>query len=125
VAIISIASAKPIDRAKTIARIRTIARVMDTAIKIPGTKFRFGADSIIGLVPGAGDLVGLAVSTYVLAEAYRLGTPGKILAKMAGNIAIDTGLGAIPLIGDIFDMFFKSNTKNLSLLLEHIERNEK
>jgi Domain of unknown function (DUF4112) len=122
-AMISISTAKPIDRVKTINRLRNIARVMDTAVKIPGTKIRFGADSIIGLVPGAGDLVTMGISIYVLAEAARLGLPREVLLKMAGNIAIDTGIGAIPIVGDIFDMFFKSNTKNLSLLLEAIGRN--
>ena len=123
-AIISISTTKPLDRAKTIQRLRTISRVMDAAVKIPGTKIRFGADSIVGLVPGAGDLVTMGISMYVLAEAYKLGLPRTVLLKMAGNIAIDTGIGAIPIVGDIFDMFFKSNTKNLNLVLEWIEKNK-
>ncbi len=123
-AMISISTAKPIDRVKTINRLRNIARVMDAAIKIPGTKIRFGADSIVGLVPGAGDLATMCVSIFVLVEAAKLGLPRATLLKMAGNIAIDTGIGAIPIVGDIFDMFFKSNTKNLNLVLEWIERNK-
>ncbi len=111
-----------IDHAAGILRLKRMARIMDTAWRIPGTKIRFGADSIIGLVPGGGDLVTMCISLAVLAEAHRLGVPKNILVKMAGNIAIDTGIGAIPLVGDVFDMFFKSNSKNIKLLLEHFEK---
>jgi Domain of unknown function (DUF4112) len=117
----TIATSQSLSYAASIARIKRIARVMDVALRIPGTKIRFGADSIIGLVPGAGDLVTMGVSLYVLAEAHRLGAPKSLLLKMAGNIAIDSGIGAIPLVGDVFDMFFKSNTKNAKLLIDHFE----
>ncbi len=115
----------PFDRAKSIARVKRIARTMDLAWRVPGTKIRFGADSVVGLVPGVGDLVTMAISVYMLAEAHRLGVPKPMLLKMAGNIAIDTGLGAIPVVGDIFDVFFKSNSKNAKLLVEHLERIER
>ncbi len=108
------------DRAKTLKRLSRIARTMDTAIKIPFIKTRLGADALLGLVPGAGDMVGLLVSGYVLAEAWRLGAPGRLLVKMAGNVAMDTGLGAVPILGDIFDVYFKSNTRNLTLLMNHL-----
>lgn len=121
---ITITATPPIDRAASIARVKRIARVMDVAWRIPGTKIRFGADSVIGLVPGAGDLVTMGISLYMLAEAHRLGIPKPILLKMAGNIAIDTGIGAIPLVGDVFDMFFKSNSKNAKLLVDCIEKNQ-
>lgn len=117
-----IATNQGLSHAAGIARIKRIARVMDVALHIPGTKIRFGADSIIGLVPGAGDLVTMGVSLYVLAEAHRLGAPRSLLLKMAGNIAIDSSIGAIPLVGDVFDMFFKSNTKNTKLLIDHFEK---
>ena len=109
------------DRAARIARIRRIARIMDVAWRIPGTNIRFGADSVIGLVPGAGDLVTMGVSLYLLGEAHSLGVPKPVLLEMAANIAIDTGLGAIPLLGDLFDVFFKSNTRNARLLVDHLE----
>lgn len=118
---ITITAAPPFDRAASIARVKRVARVMDVAWRIPGTKIRFGADSVIGLVPGAGDLVTMGISLYMLAEARRLGIPKPILLKMAGNIAIDTGIGAIPLVGDVFDMFFKSNSKNAKLLVDHLD----
>ncbi len=110
------------DNAAGLRRLKRLARVMDTALHIPFTRMRFGADSVIGLVPGAGDLVTMGISLYVLAEAYRLGVPRKLLVTMAANVAIDTGVGAIPLVGDVFDMFFKSNTKNVRLLLDHFEK---
>jgi hypothetical protein len=119
---IAIAATPTIDRAASIARVKQIARVMDFALCVPGTKIRFGADSIIGLVPGAGDLVTMGISLYVLAEAHRLGAPKSILVKMAGNTALDAGVGALPIVGDLFDMFFKSNSKNVKLLLEHFEK---
>lgn len=121
---ITITATTPLNRAASIARVKRIARVMDVAWHIPGTKIRFGADSVIGLVPGAGDLVTMGISLYMLAEAHRLGIPKPILLKMAGNIAIDTGIGAIPLVGDLFDLFFKSNSKNAKLLVDYIEKNQ-
>jgi hypothetical protein len=105
-----------IDRAKTLKRLQRIARIMDTAWGIPGTKIRFGADSIIGLVPGAGDMITLGISAYTLMLAMQMGAPRSLLTKMAANVAIDTGLGVIPVVGDIFDMFFKSNTRNIAML---------
>jgi Domain of unknown function (DUF4112) len=105
-----------LDRVATLKRVQRIARIMDTAIRIPGTKIRFGADSIIGLVPGAGDLITLGISAYTLMLASQMGAPKPLLAKMAANIAIDTGLGSIPVLGDIFDVYFKSNTRNLEML---------
>ncbi|QIG51974.1 DUF4112 domain-containing protein [Nordella sp. HKS 07] len=110
------------DHARRLARLRSLARVMDTALRIPGTRIRFGADSVLGFIPGAGDVLALGISAYALMEAVRFGAPPRVVARMIGNVAIDTGLGAIPVAGDIFDLFFKSNTRNLKLLLEHLER---
>lgn len=110
------------DHARRLARLKRLARLMDTALRIPGTGIRFGADSALGLIPGAGDVIGLGVSLFALSEAVRLGAPARLITRMIGNIAIDTGLGAIPVAGDIFDLLFKSNTRNLKLLLEHFER---
>jgi Domain of unknown function (DUF4112) len=111
----------PAERAKILKRITRIAKVMDTAIGIPGTRFRFGADSIIGLIPGAGDLVSMGISVYTLTLAAKLGAPKPLLVKMAANIAIDTGLGSIPVLGDIFDAYFKSNSRNLQLLQDYLK----
>jgi hypothetical protein len=113
------------DQLKMLNRLKRIARFMDAGWGIPGTRFRFGADSVLGLAPGAGDLVAMLVSIYVLVKAHEMGAPKPLLMKMAGNIAIDTGLGAVPVLGDIFDMFFKSNLKNVDLLHDFIMKNQK
>lgn len=113
------------DHARRLARLKLLARLMDSALRIPGTRIRFGADSALGLIPGAGDVIGLGISAFAVMEAVRLGAPPSLIARMIGNVAIDTGIGAIPVAGDIFDMMFKSNTRNLKLLLEHFERERK
>jgi hypothetical protein len=110
------------DRARSLARLKGLARIMDSAIGIPGTRIRLGADSALGLIPGAGDVIGLCLSGFALMEALRLGAPPRLIARMIGNVAIDTGLGAIPVAGDVFDLLFRSNTRNLKLLLDHFER---
>lgn len=110
------------DRQRSLARLRRLARLMDSALGIPGTRIRFGADSALGFIPGAGDVIGLGISAFALMEAWRLGAPPRLMARMIGNVAIDTGIGAIPIAGDIFDVLFKSNTRNLKLLLDHFER---
>jgi Domain of unknown function (DUF4112) len=111
------------ERLKTLARITRLARLMDTAWRIPLTRIRFGLDSVLGLVPGAGDAVNLVISTYALLLAHRLGAPRGLILRMAGNTAIDFGLGSIPILGDVFDLFFKSNTRNLRMLSDYLERN--
>ncbi|MDP9762496.1 hypothetical protein QE432_001964 [Agrobacterium sp. SORGH_AS 745] len=94
-------------------RMRGLARLMDTALRIPGTHFSFGADSIIGLVPGLGDFAGAAISLYIVNEARRLGVPNDKLVKMLVNIGFDAAAGSVPLVGDLFDVYFKSNRRNL------------
>jgi hypothetical protein len=103
-------------------RLRGIARLLDTAFQVPGTRFRFGLDALIGLVPGIGDAVGAMFSTYIIFRAARLGTPTSTLARMLVNVGIDTIVGEVPLLGDLFDFGWKSNTKNLALLEEHLQR---
>jgi hypothetical protein len=122
---INMTSAPPLDHARTLARLQRIAKVMDTAWRIPFTPIRFGADSVLGLIPGAGDLLGLGISGYTLILAHRLGASAPLLAKMAANAAVDFGLGSVPLVGDIFDLFFKSNVRNLKLLIDWMEENER
>ncbi len=110
---------------KILNRLKLLSRFMDAGWGIPGTKIRFGADSVLGLVPGAGDLVGMAISLYVVVKAYELGAPNNILLKMVGNVAIDSGLGVVPVLGDIFDVFFKSNIRNVDLLHDFLKKNGK
>jgi hypothetical protein len=96
-----------------------LARWTDTVFRIPGLNIRFGLDAIIGLIPGVGDLVTSAASLYILSAANRYNVPRITLARMATNILLDTLIGAIPIVGDLFDAFWKSNQRNVELLRRH------
>ena len=102
-------------------RVRWIARWLDRAIAIPGTKIKLGLDAVIGLLPGGGDFLGTLLSMYVIVEAARLGAPQPLLVQMAVNVAVDLGLGTVPVAGDVVDIFWKSNARNVDLLEEHLE----
>lgn len=108
-------------RLRNLNRIRRISRVMDTAFRIPGTGIKIGWDPIIGLVPGAGDLISTAISAYVIVLAARFQLPKGILAQMAFNVGLETVVGAVPFLGDVFDAFYKSNVRNLALLETHLQ----
>ena len=101
-------------------RIRKIAKLLDTAIGIPGTKFRIGLDPILGLLPGGGDLIGGAISAYMIYLAASFGLEKSQISKMLKNIALETFVGFIPLFGDIFDVYFKANMRNLDILEQHL-----
>jgi hypothetical protein len=107
-------SAAEADRA--IRRLRWLSTLLDSAVRVPGTRFRFGIDPLLGLIPGAGDAVSTLCSLYILYEAARLGRPRTVLARMTANIALDTLVGAIPILGDLFDFAFKANQRNLRLI---------
>ena len=109
------------DRRVALERLDWLANFMDTALVIPGTGIRFGADAIIGLWPVVGDAIGAGISAIIVAEAYRLGAPGHLVARMVANIAIDGFVGSIPLFGDAFDVLWRANRKNVALLREHLE----
>ncbi len=102
-------------------KLRRLSKVMDNAIAIPGTKIRFGLDPILGLLPGGGDTVTGGISAYIVVEAARMGLPPEVLYKMVGNILLDSFAGTIPVLGDIFDVGWKSNVKNIELLEKHLE----
>jgi hypothetical protein len=93
-----------------------LAKLMDSVFVIPGTKIRFGFDSLIGLFPGIGDSVGAIISTFIIAQGSRMGVPRIILARMAMHILINTLVGAVPIFGDVFSVFYHSNVKNYELL---------
>ena len=99
---------------------RALARALDTAVRIPGTSIRFGLDSIIGLVPGAGDVVSSILSGYIVLASARLGVPPWVVVRMILNLGVDTLVGSVPLVGDLFDVGFRANTRNASLLERHI-----
>lgn len=92
---------------------------MDSQFRVPGTNFRFGLDALIGLIPGGGDLSTFAVSSYMLWVMAKNGASGYVLARMVLNVLLDTVIGSIPIIGDLFDMVYKSNMRNLRLMQEH------
>jgi hypothetical protein len=97
-----------------------LARFLDNAFVFPGTNIRFGLDGVIGLIPGAGDAISALISIYIIHRAKMLGAPEKLLNKMRWNVVIDTVAGAVPFVGDLFDVAFKSNVRNVRLLLDHL-----
>ena len=105
-------------------RIRKIAKLLDTAIGIPGTKFRIGLDPILGLIPGGGDLITAGISAYMIYLATRFGLERSQILEMVKNVAIETGIGFIPVAGDIFDAYFKANMRNLEILEKHLAETE-
>ncbi|MGQ0713542.1 MAG: DUF4112 domain-containing protein [Gemmatimonadaceae bacterium] len=98
------------------ARTRDLARVLDEAIRIPGTNIRIGLDALLGLLPGGGDIAGGALSALIMLQAARAGAPTSVLARMLGNVVVDTVVGTIPLLGDLFDVAWRANSKNVRLL---------
>ena len=113
---------KPLARPRPI-RLRPITmltKLLDSAFVIPGTNRSVGLDAVIGLVPGIGDAISTALASYIIWEARQLGLPKWKIARMIGNVAVDTAFGAIPFAGDVFDVFFKANERNLRIIHEHI-----
>lgn len=103
-------------------QLRALAGLLDEAIVIPGTKIRVGFDSLIGLVPVVGDTLTALFSAYIIQEAAKLGAPRKLLLKMTFNLAVDVVAGSVPLAGDVFDVLWKANKKNLDLLEEFLKK---
>jgi hypothetical protein len=103
-------------------RLRRMAWVLDDFVRVPGTSRRFGLDPVLGLLPGGGDIAGGALSAYIVIAAARLGAPSSVILRMGWNIAVDTLLGAVPLLGDLFDASWKANRRNVALLETYIEQ---
>lgn len=101
------------------ARTEGLARLLDSQFRVPGTRMRFGVDAVVGLLPGVGDAAGLALSTMVIVQAVRLGARGSTVARMVLNVALDTVVGAVPVLGSVFDFAFKANNRNVALLQRH------
>lgn len=110
------------DHATTLGRLRWLADLFDDRFRLPGTGRRFGLDGLLGLIPGVGDAATGAVSLYLAAEAWRFGMPLTTILRMCANVAVDVALGAVPLIGDLFDFAWKANQKNVRLVLDHMEK---
>jgi hypothetical protein len=110
------------DRAAILAEFERVSRMLDSQWRIPGTGMRFGIDPLVGLVPGLGDVATGLVSAYIVLMARRLGLPNHVMARMVGNIALDVVVGSIPLLGSVFDLFYKANRRNFRILQEHVDR---
>ena len=102
-----------------------LADLLDSRWRIPGLHIRFGADAVAALIPGLGSLAGAIVSAYLVMRARELGAPGFVVARMIGNVVLDAVLGSIPLLGAVFDVFYKANNRNIRLLRRHLERQDR
>ncbi len=102
-------------------RLRRLGYLLDDSIPIPGTPFRIGWETIVGLVPGFGDLIGGGFSAYIVLQAARMGAPRSLLVRMGWNLFVDVIVGAVPFLGDLFDAGFKANMRNLALLERHAQ----
>jgi hypothetical protein len=110
----------PAQAARRLARLRRLAWLMDGAFRLPGSKFRFGLNSLLGLPPVAGDALLGAISLYIVYEGYRLGVPRADIARMIGNVVVETAMGSVPVAGDLFDVAFKANLRNLAIIDRYI-----
>lgn len=102
-------------------KLERLAWFLDNSIKVPGFNARFGLDALIGLIPGVGDVITALISSVVISEAARMGVPKVLLLKMAFNVLVDTLVGAIPVVGDLFDFAWKANQRNVRLLDQYLE----
>jgi hypothetical protein len=104
-------------------RLDRLATLFDVAFVLPGTEVRFGVESLLRLIPGIGDAAASALSCYLLLEAYKLGVPRTLLARMIANVVLEGTMGAVPFAGDAFDVFFRANRRNVALIRAHFQRN--
>ena len=103
-------------------RIETMEKLLERSFTVPGLKMPVGLDALLGLVPVVGDFAAAGLGAYIVWEARNLGMPKWKLARMAGNVAFDTAVGAIPVAGDLFDLAFRSNTRNLKIVKRHLDK---
>ncbi|WP_301751914.1 DUF4112 domain-containing protein [uncultured Erythrobacter sp.] len=110
------------DPASVRARVVAMEKLLERSFTIPGVNMPVGLDALIGLVPVLGEIVTTAMGAYIIWEARNLGLSKWKLARMGANVLFDTAIGAIPLVGDAVDLVFRSNTKNLKIILKHIDK---
>lgn len=106
-------------QAADLQKVRRLAWWLDAAVPLPGG-FRIGLDGLIGLIPGVGDAAGAAASSYILVQARKMGVPPIVMARMVGNVLLEMIIGVIPLIGDLFDITFRANLRNVDLMQRSI-----
>ena len=107
-----------------IIRLKRLSERLDETFTVPGTDYKIGIESIIGVIPLVGDLIGGVISTYIMYSGIKIGASPRIIAQMAANIAIDFAIGSIPIVGDLFDFVWKANKKNVELIEETTLLNE-
>ncbi len=117
----TLAAVDRVAHAPRLKRMRQLSRLLDSAIVIPGTKKRIGLDPIIGLIPGGGDTVSAALSGYIIVEAALMGLPREALVRMVMNLLLDTVVGSVPVLGDVFDVFSKANLRNMQIVESHVK----
>lgn len=103
-------------------RLERLAWLLDSALRIPGTQIRVGADAVLGMVPGLGNAATTLVSAYLIHEAWRLGIPRAALARMIANVAIDSAVTAVPVLGTLADLFWRANRRNMAILARHLDQ---
>lgn len=108
-------------RAARLERLHQLSFWLDNVIRIPGTSYRIGIDPLLGLIPGGGDTAGLIMSAFIVLEAARMGASKSTLSMMAFNILLETLVGVVPGVGDLFDAAWKSNVKNIELLEQQLQ----
>jgi hypothetical protein len=113
------------DFERRVARIERFAHLMDRSIELPIVKWRMGLDGLIGLIPGVGDTVAAAASSWLVAEGWRLGARKRVMARMLANLGIDWAVGLVPLVGDILDIGYKANAKNAHMLVHELRHRRK
>lgn len=101
-------------------RLDRLAYWLDDRFRIPGTKLRLGLDGVVGLIPGVGDGAMALLSAYIIAEAWGLGAPPSVIVRMLANFGVDLGLGVVPVVGDVIDIGWKANRRNIDLLRRHL-----
>jgi len=110
------------DRTRALAEVETLAWLLDNSIPVPGTGGRrVGIDALIGFVPVMGDLVSAGMGLFVVWRASRMGLPRIVVVRMLANSALDFVVGAVPVVGDAFDLWFKANSRNLGIMRRHLD----
>jgi hypothetical protein len=112
------------EAATVVAELDLLAALLDSRWRIPGTSIRFGLDAVVGLVPVLGDAATGIVSAYIVLRARSCGAGNILVARMLGNVLLDTVVGSIPVLGSIFDVYFKANNRNITLLRRHLGKVE-
>ncbi|QND60473.1 DUF4112 domain-containing protein [Mesorhizobium huakuii] len=107
---------------KAIAELDLLAALLDSRWRIPGTSVRYGLDALVGLVPVLGDVATGLVSAYIVLRARNCGAGNGLVGRMLGNVLLDTVVGSVPVLGSIFDVYFKANNRNIRLLRRHLQR---